>query len=118
MAYCDVNFRTKRDLQAAVSSGRQLTVYTPGGFHPCPRDGQVTVEGPHYPEPHRWYCRVTLANGVIVKAERASLGDGKVTKAAPRAPRKAGTTLCKDRQRADRMFADLRVQRWLRAHGL
>jgi len=34
-----------------------------------PRDGVFCCEGPHYPEPHRWYAAVTAKNGCIVKVK-------------------------------------------------
>jgi hypothetical protein len=69
--YTDRNFKTKKDLAAAVAAGRQIRVYDPGfgmgGETPPPENGTCAVAGPHYPEPHRWYATVTLKNGVIVK---------------------------------------------------
>lgn len=84
--YTDRNFRTKRELSNAVAQGERVTVYQPGPFGGNePREGDVAVEGPHYPEPHRWYATATLADGVIIKV------DGKVPKYSetkPRAPKK------------------------------
>jgi hypothetical protein len=66
--YTDINFRTKKALREAVAAGREVGVFQPGPFGgPEPYDGEVTVEGPHYPEPHKWYARVTLRDGIIVK---------------------------------------------------
>ena len=68
MAYTDTNFRTKKALKEAVAAGKEVTVFQPGGFFSAEiRDGQHTVEGPHYPEPHRWYARVEVSGGKIVK---------------------------------------------------
>ena len=64
--YTDINFQTKKALKEAVASGREVGVYSPGPF-PCPRNGQLSVEGPHYPQPHKWYARVEVVNGVITK---------------------------------------------------
>lgn len=45
-----------------------VTFYQPGPFGGKePKDGQIVLEGPHYPEPHRWYARVDVKGGVIVK---------------------------------------------------
>jgi hypothetical protein len=30
---------------------------------------RVTLEGPHYPQPHRWYAEATVRDGVIVKVK-------------------------------------------------
>jgi hypothetical protein len=70
--YTHTNFRTKKDLKAAVDRGTDVRVFQPGGlFNPAEADhhytGAASVEGPHYPEPHRWYARVQVVDGVIVK---------------------------------------------------
>ena len=66
--YTDINFKSKKDLKLAVASGKQVTYYQPGLFGGKePRDGQFCVEGPHYPEPHRWYATCTAKDGVIIK---------------------------------------------------
>jgi hypothetical protein len=65
--YTDINFKTKKALKEAVASGKRVTFYQPGPFtSQYPRDGVINVEGPHYPEPHRWYARCEIRNGVIV----------------------------------------------------
>ena len=64
--YCDTNFQSKKALREAIKNGRQVTVFQPGPFG-GKSNGDVTVEGPHYPEPHRWYARVRIENGVITK---------------------------------------------------
>jgi hypothetical protein len=66
--YTTQNFRTKKALKEAVAAGRQIGVFQPGPFGGKPQqEGTACVEGPHYPEPHRWYASVTLKEGVIVK---------------------------------------------------
>lgn len=66
--YTTINFKTKKALKEAVANGQRVSVYQPGPFGGNePSDGIVCVEGPHYPEPHRWYAECTLENGVIVK---------------------------------------------------
>jgi hypothetical protein len=51
-----------------VNLSRQLTAYQPGPFgDTAPREGRVVIEGPHYPEPHRWYAQVEIADGKVVK---------------------------------------------------
>lgn len=68
--YTDRNFRTKKDLKAAVLAG-DVCVYQPGGMFPL-RDGAGVVEGPKFPEPHRWYASVTVKDGVILKGSKVS----------------------------------------------
>jgi hypothetical protein len=64
MAYVDPNFKTKKALKEAVAAGEYVTVYSPGPFG-CKQNGNESVEGPHYPEPHKWYAQVTVENGVV-----------------------------------------------------
>lgn len=66
--YTVENFKTKKALKEAVANGEKIEVYQPGPFGGNePTDGYVAVEGPHYPEPHRWYAQVLLEDGFIVK---------------------------------------------------
>jgi len=62
------NFKTKKALKAAVAAGERVTYYQPGPFGGRePMEGTIYCEGPHYPEPHRWYAACTVKNGAIVK---------------------------------------------------
>ena len=65
--YCDVNFRSKKELKEAVAQGRSIGVFQPGPFNTgdC-SNGKFAVEGPHYPQPHRWYATVQVQDGRIV----------------------------------------------------
>ena len=66
--YTRKNFTSKTALKRAVAAGEKITVYQPGPFGGNePSNGVVTLEGPHYPEPHRWYAQATLEDGIIVK---------------------------------------------------
>ena len=69
MAYTEVNFKTKKALKEAVAAGKKIGVYQPGGIGTVPTNGDVTLEGPHYPAPHTWYATATLKDGVIVKVK-------------------------------------------------
>ncbi len=64
--YTDINFKTKKALKDAVKAGKKIRVYSPGPS-PCPQNGRIAVEGPHYPEPHRWYAEVTVIDSTIVQ---------------------------------------------------
>lgn len=69
--YTTVNFKTKKALKEAVAAGKKIGVFQPGPFgNGVPVSGIVSVEGPHYPEHHRWYANVTLQNNVIVKVSQ------------------------------------------------
>lgn len=66
--YTDKNFKTKKELKEAIAKGEDIGVYTPGplGIPPL-LNGIGHVEGPHYPKPHKWYARVEVKDGRIVK---------------------------------------------------
>jgi len=67
--YAVTNYKTKKAIRDEITrAGHAGPVFDPGpGLGgPVPTDGTVTLEGPHYPAPHRWYAVATLANGRIV----------------------------------------------------
>ena len=66
MAYVSPNFKSKKALKEALTSGQLVDVFQPG-LGTVPHDGTVTLEGPHFPEPHRWYAVGTMEGGVLVK---------------------------------------------------
>lgn len=66
--YATTNFKSKKALVEAVKSGAQIGVYSPGPF-PCPTDGRVSLEGPWFPQPHRWYAQAEVKSGIIVKVK-------------------------------------------------
>ena len=66
--YTSINFKTKKQLKEALANGRKVGVYSPGPF-PCPDNGKVTLEGPHYPEPHKWYAQAIVENGYIISVK-------------------------------------------------
>ena len=70
MAYTIHNYRTKKALKADVRDGVEIRCYQPGlGPNLSHFSGSVALEGPHYPEPHRWYAAATLLNGIVVKVK-------------------------------------------------
>jgi hypothetical protein len=64
--YVSPNFKTMKSMKEAVAAGAKVCVYSPGPF-PAPEQGVAFVEGPHYPEPHRWYAKVEVKDGMVVK---------------------------------------------------
>lgn len=66
--YVDPNFKTKKALKEAVARGDRVVVFSPGPFPPK-TDGSEFVEGPHYPEPHRWYAQVEVVGGIVKKVK-------------------------------------------------
>lgn len=68
--YVTPNFKTKKALKEALEKGEKVSVFQPNGdlFGSKPTaNGTVAVEGPHYPEPHRWYARLQVTDGVVTK---------------------------------------------------
>lgn len=83
--YVSPNFKTKKAFRESVNSGNIVEAFQPPGCYQrsgtrwrisLPPDGiwpahngsVVTIEGPHYPEPHRWYARVEIdQDGRVVR---------------------------------------------------
>ena len=65
--YTTKDYKTKKALKQAVANGDIVTYYQPGPFGGNEiREGTICVEGPHYPEPHRWYASCKVIDGRIV----------------------------------------------------
>lgn len=83
--YTHTNFKTKKALKEAVAkynaayeggqfdgmSAHRVTFYQPGPWDvdTSTLTGRVFLEGPHYPQPHKWYAECEARNGVIVKVK-------------------------------------------------
>lgn len=77
--YTHENYPTKKALRAAVKAqatgGPKVTFYQPGPFGGNETQGTpgtsqygvFNIEGPHFPQPHKWYASCVVENGVIVK---------------------------------------------------
>jgi hypothetical protein len=63
--YLSPNFKNKKAVKDAIAAGKTITVFNPGPFGAPPDNGKCHVEGPHYPEPHRWYGQVTVVDGKV-----------------------------------------------------
>lgn len=64
--YTTRNFKSKKAVKDAIAAGEKITCYPPG-LGTVPANGKVYLEGPHYPEPHKWYGEGTMENGFLVK---------------------------------------------------
>jgi hypothetical protein len=64
--YTVKNFKTKKALKEAVTSGERVETFQPGGMFAAKRDGAVALEGPHYPAAHSWYASAVIKDGTIV----------------------------------------------------
>ena len=69
MSYVDPNYKTKKEFVAAVKSGRVHYTYNPSGMFPVKQDGEDVIEGPHYPQAHRWYASVRVKDGIVISAK-------------------------------------------------
>lgn len=88
--YTTKNFKSKKELKAAVQAWNDalalpnnehmlnpdgtpaypVRYFQPGPFGGNePQNGTFCCEGPHYPQPHRWYATCTAKDGVIVKVK-------------------------------------------------
>jgi hypothetical protein len=66
--YTEKNFKSKKALKEAVKAGEQVRLFSPGLGKPND-NGRECVEGPHYPEPHKWYAEVMVKDGVVVSVK-------------------------------------------------
>jgi hypothetical protein len=77
MSYTVVNYKTKKQLKEAVAKYHSKSLgsysvkcYNPGlGPDLSNYTGTVYLEGPHYPEPHRWYAQAELKDGIVIKVK-------------------------------------------------
>jgi hypothetical protein len=84
--YTDRNFKTKKELKDAVAAWNARASYVPGTAGTTPpravtyhqpgpfggettQNGTVYCEGPHFPQPHKWYAACTVKDGVIIKVK-------------------------------------------------
>jgi hypothetical protein len=72
--YTEKNYKTKKPLREAIAAGAQVRIYQPNDIFGNPKgardySGTAALEGPHYPEPHRWYATATLVNGLVTKVK-------------------------------------------------
>ena len=63
--YVTGNPKTKKQVKEWLAEGREVTIFSPGSF-PAKSDGREFVEGPHYPQPHKWYGQVEMKDGKVV----------------------------------------------------
>jgi hypothetical protein len=69
MAYVVGNPKTKKLLKEWIKSDKDVQVFQPGRFGGDLLNGSVALEGPQYPEAHRWYAEGTLKDGRLIKVK-------------------------------------------------
>lgn len=67
MAYVDPDYKSKKEFKEAITKGARPETYNYSGMFPTTQNGRDTIEGPHYPKPHKWYASVQVENGRVVK---------------------------------------------------
>lgn len=67
--YTIKNYQTKKELIQDFKAGTRIVVYQPGFIFPSQMNGEVSLEGPHYPQSHRWYAQATITEGIITKVK-------------------------------------------------
>lgn len=67
MAYVNPDYKTKKEFKQAIEQGARPETYNYSGMFPTKQNGTDTIEGPHYPKPHKWYATVQVENGLVVK---------------------------------------------------
>jgi len=63
--YTTTNYQTKKALKEDFKAGKKISVFQAGPFA-GKTDGAVCIEGPHYPQPHKWYASVVIKDSIIV----------------------------------------------------
>ena len=63
--YTSRNFTSKAALKRALTAGDSIRTFQPGGMFPPTLDGTITLEGPHFPQPHRCYATPTGADATV-----------------------------------------------------
>ena len=66
--YSIKNFKTKKELKEAITRGEQIGIFAPGLGAPK-INGKEYLEGPHYPQPHKWYAEVMMKDGIIISVK-------------------------------------------------
>jgi len=65
--YTNHNYQSKAALKRALDAGVKVFVHQPGGVFESQQNGRVHLEGPHFPQPHKWGAMAIIKNGCIEK---------------------------------------------------
>jgi hypothetical protein len=63
--YTVKNYKTKKAIKDDLAAGVKIACYAPG-LGVVPENGTIYLEGPHYPQPHKWYATGTMKDGYLV----------------------------------------------------
>lgn len=67
--YTEKNYKTKKEFMADYKNGVDIYVYQPNAIFPVSGNGRVSIEGPHYPLPHKWYCSAIIKDFKIMEVK-------------------------------------------------
>ena len=66
MSYTTYNYPSKAAVKRDLVKGIEVNCYQPGlGPELSNYTGTVSLEGPHYPKPHKWYGVGEMVDGVL-----------------------------------------------------
>lgn len=63
--YVTGNPKSKKQIKEWMAEGKRVTVFSLSPFEKPPFNGTVYIEGPHYPQPHKFYAQAIVENSVI-----------------------------------------------------
>ena len=66
--YTVKNYQTKKELKNDVAAGVPVRIFAPM-FGTPKVNGTEFLEGPHSPQPHKWYAQVEMKDGLVVKVK-------------------------------------------------
>ncbi len=65
--YTNTNYPSGKAVKEAVKNGEKVGVYQHNDIFSAAGSGEVSLEGPHFPKPHKWYLRAEIKDFVIVR---------------------------------------------------
>lgn len=68
--YASVETKSKKELKEKVANGEKISVFELSPFGRSKKVGVMSICGPHYPKPHKWYAEIeTDEQGYIRKVK-------------------------------------------------
>ena len=63
--YSEKNYQTKKALLEDFRQGIEIRVYQPNQMFSVSGNGDICIEGPHYPQAHKWYASAKIENFIV-----------------------------------------------------
>lgn len=67
--YLSENFKSKAAAKRALADGQVIRLVSNSPYDGTNPNGKVHIEGPWYPEPHKWWGVATAVNGTVIKIQ-------------------------------------------------